>query len=189
MTDASGAPEACAPECEAGLIESRPGPRPRGDGGVWGEFQACVAELEGEDFSVDERECVVDVPNTPVELAIDTRGRQNNFETRCAEATGGDTPVTVRIAAAGRDHFTVTQADFDTVLSLRAVCEEAEVACYDNTTLLRSGLDVDLEIGEYALPVDGVRGAVGTATVRIERAPPWRAASPRATSSTPTRRP
>ena len=137
--------------------------------GAWGPYSVCPLP-HPRTLPVQ----VVDVPNTPVELAIDTRGRQNNFETLCAEATGGDTLVTVRIAAAGRYPFTVTQADFDTVLSLRAVCEEveAELACYDNTTLLRSGLDVDLEIGEYALLVDGVRGAVGTATVRIERAPP-----------------
>lgn len=51
LTDASGAPEACAPECEAGLIESRPCPvRDR-------EERTCVDGRFGEWIGSDANAC------------------------------------------------------------------------------------------------------------------------------------
>ena len=139
--------------------------------GQWGPFSACRApnacERPAGLVALGDLESVL--------IQGDTRGRAHTFRAGCQfDTAGGDHAYTIRVQNAGLYRFEVVDANFDTVLSLRSVCEAdlSELACNDDFGGDWSRFDVELQPGDYTLALDGVGGATGTATIEVTAIPP-----------------
>ncbi len=137
--------------------------------GAWGPYSACPAPGPCE-RPVD----VIEIGDVAVEFEASTLGQADAFGASCGfGGRGADALYVVRVRAAGRYRFDVVDADYDTVLSVRALCDQVgtELACNDDAVNgdTRSGFGVDLEPGEYSLIIDAFEaGGAGTSTIRIQ---------------------
>lgn len=102
-----------------------------------------------------------------------TRGAASMFEDSCqGRGKGSDQVHTFALDAPSRVRVR-EQSDFDALLSLRADCGGAELACSDDAPHGHASLCAELPAGSYYLIVDGhVRGEGGEYVLALERAEP-----------------
>ena len=139
--------------------------------GQWGPFSDCpIVTPCDAPVQVLEPGAVGD---PPVTVDTDTTGLQDHYQALCApNATGGEAVYTLRVHTAGYYHVWISATAYDTVLSVRSSCADAqtEVACNNNAGQFGpSDLTATLEPGDYALLVDGDRGARGMAVLNVEQ--------------------
>ena len=164
--DDSEIDEPQVPECADGLDNDADGQTdyPNDDG--------CLAAGDADEapFCMLLRD-VVQVPPQGGRFNTNTNGRENLYEATCgARAAGGELAFAVRVAQATRMTAEMVQADYDTVLFVRAVCDDAatELACDDDGgNGVQSLLNVNLQPGSYFLFVDGFGGGAGTGVLQI----------------------
>ena len=148
---------------------------------VAAEFD-CVEDADcGPDLRCVEGDCVpppaCEMPPLlmPGVTQGDTSDVVSAYNASCANATGGEAAYRLRVGAAQTVTLSTDGSAFDTVLSVRAACDdaEAELACDDDggdgtRSRLRFEAQADTD---YFVFVDGYNGAGGLYTLEL-RVPP-----------------
>ncbi len=109
----------------------------------------------------------LDLGQTPLEA--DTTGFAHEHMGSCQ--TGSDSEIVYTFTLTGPVRFVFRASGFDTVLYLRADCQDAqsEIACQDDGFGFNgSRLETELPEGTYYLFVDGNRQAAGAFTLSID---------------------
>ena len=119
-------------------------------------------------------ELVDDVTVIPLaggRFMTDTRNRDNNYESTCGgSARGGEQVFSLRLEQPRNVTFEMVVGDYDTVMHLRRVCDDAasQIVCDDDGGVgLLSRISQQLQPGEYFLFVDGFGGGSGTGTLQV----------------------
>jgi hypothetical protein len=132
-----------------------------------GDYWIVVEGEYGGDFNLDVEffdptsACEgIEVIDSDRVISDTTVGRPNDFESTCGYyARSPDRPYLLRLGAESNVTAEITDGDFDTVLHIRSVCDDAgtQIACDDDGgELSLSRLDlVSLAVGDYILIVDG----------------------------------
>lgn len=143
----------------------------RCDEGRWSEWSACD---EPADPCV-EPDGTLRLDRPLVSAEVDSSGRIHRYGAGCGHGAGGaEAVLVIEVPEARLARFEVTDADFDTVLHLRRVCDEpdTELICDDDGgAAVLSRFEARLDAGRYFLLVDGFdfdEGGRATVTVASE---------------------
>ncbi len=161
--DDSEVDPAMRPECGNGVDDDEDG-RPD-----YPQDPDCVSA----GHPVEERPCVADVEVVPVDesgrFEVDTSGAPDLLGASCGNPTGGEVVFAVRLDAPGEVVAEVVEASFDTILSVRSICDvtASSLSCNDDLAPgnLRSRLALELPAGLSLVVLDGFGGGRGRAVV------------------------
>jgi hypothetical protein len=128
--------------------------------------------------TTEQPSCATDVPITRVvapggRYTLQTEGF-DHYQATCGAPTGPEQALAIRIDRPSNLRLTVENNDYDTVLFVRAACDDAgtELGCNDDTNGLASEVRLDgLAAGTYFAFLDGYAGATGHADVVVEITP------------------
>jgi hypothetical protein len=167
-------PDACRDGAEESQACPMDGMRTRAcAAGAWSAWSACPAGPDDPADACSPLAAPIDLVEGTRRLALDTRGHAALQGASCGgQARGPETAVALRVAEPVQVRIETSDADFDPVLHLRRVCDDArtEIACDDDGAGNRmSRLDLELAAGDYVLVVDGFDPrAAGPVTVTLE---------------------
>ena len=111
-----------------------------------------------------------EVSGCPIGVNLQTEGF-DHYQATCGAPTGPEQALAIRIDRPSNLRLTVENNDYDTVLFVRAACDDAgtELGCNDDTNGLASEVRLDgLSAGTYFAFLDGYAGAIGHADVVVE---------------------
>ena len=126
----------------------------------------------------EEPSCSTDVPLLRMRapggrLTLRTEGR-DHYQATCGNPTGPEQVVAVRVDVPSDLSIVVENNDYDTVVFVRAACDEAqaELGCNDDTNGLASVVTLTgLSPGTYFVFLDGYAGASGNADLVVTLTP------------------
>jgi hypothetical protein len=159
---------AALPECANGADDD-------GDGGT--DYPGDL-DCRAAGGTTEQPSCATDVPITRVvapggRYALLTAGF-DHYQATCGAPTGPEQALAIRLDRPSNLRLTVENNDYDTVLFVRAACDDAntELGCNDDTNGLASEVRLDgLAAGTYFAFLDGYAGATGHADVVVEITP------------------
>ena len=95
----------------------------------------------------------------------------NQYQANCAgNAVGPEKVFSLNLARAATVTAEIIQADYDTAMFMRAVCDDqaSQLACDDDGgNGLWSRISVQVQPGTYFIFVDGFGGGSGTSTLQV----------------------
>ncbi|MCA9543457.1 MAG: hypothetical protein KC613_03675, partial [Myxococcales bacterium] len=133
-------------------------------------------ECQAAGWGFEELVCLAEAPvavlvDEGAQLVLNTVGTGNDYEATCGgSARSAEQVVLLRLSAAADVTVETTNSDFDTVLYIRTVCDdaEAEIACDDDGGAgTQSLIASNLEAGDYYIFVDGFGAGDGGNTTLV----------------------
>jgi hypothetical protein len=153
------------PECADGIDNDE-------DGLIdWPDDPQCVAAGDPEEALACELvDDVTVIPAAGGRFMTDTRNREDLYQGSCAGTRGGEQVFSLNLVQPANVTFEMVQADYDTAIFLRRICDDAmsQVACNDDGGVgTLSRIQQQLQPGEYFLFVDGFSNRSGTGTLQV----------------------